>query len=222
MERLVLLEPFTAEEDGEISVKKGEIVFVLESDQDGWTYVQNNEGVAGLVPSGYTVPYEEPTVSIEPTFSNELNEEFEEEINFKPDERINSEDTPEIESKEDESLNIDTNTVSSKKLLQTSPQILEVSPRNTKPTMVSPRGKLEKSGLIELTPVILRIYTNEEVQREIEDRELANPKLLRTFKSIRATTKTPVKQIIEDVAKKLLIADSRQFHLFTIDRKGIY
>jgi len=70
-------------------------------------------------------------------------------------------------------------------------------------------------------PVIIRVYTNQDIQKEIDEKDLADPCVLRTFKSIRATSHTNAKYVIDEVAKKLLLADTRLFQLFTIDRNAL-
>ena len=101
------------------------------------------------------------------------------------------------------------------------PQATVVEPKVPQATIVEPITKsVQSDAVLEAPPVILRVYTNEEIQKEIEEKELSNPAILRTFKSIRATTNTNAKTIIDEVAKKLLLADARLFHLFIIDRTG--
>lgn len=260
MAQVYMLEDFVAEEEGELSAVKDEILNVLEPDADGWTYVQNMNGEVGLVPSGFTVPIEQETEEIEEYKEteeyqnyeaesdmnttetgqkNEPEEQEEEVVDFRPP-PIPIHPLDSTESKKDIKKKKRTSSISKvatilspRKATQDHKSVKESvtisisqpsHPSGHPPSIVQPvtpkSPRKAETNLIQLTPVILRVFTNEEIHREIEEKDLGNDRILRTFKSIRATGQTPVRQIIDDVAKKLLLPDSRQFHLFIIDRKG--
>ena len=288
MPLLKLIESFVAEEEGELTVEKGEIVTILEEDTDGWTYVSNSQGDVGLVPSGYTISHvqrklpptrdpskkrvstnnrpgnaivtpaavnptlelNKPPVVTTPARVMSVNHALTPPIGDPP--RVNS-PTPVTPAPRVKSVNSslsssllqprgatpgtnspslsdiigkkhgESNSVPGSRATSPPPVGLAISKSggSRESTVISPRGSMGSKNLVQLTPIVLRIYTNEDVHKENEEKELINPKLLRTFKSIRATSRTPAKAIIDDVAKKLLLADSRQYHLFIIDRKGI-
>ena len=210
-EQVQLLDEFVAEEDGELSVSKGEIVTVLEKDEDGWTYVQNSGSQTGLVPSAYLQPYTPPQVEKPkpPPVSKRMS------AGSNVGAKISPRFQPSVafEEKQTTVVTPETKVASA---IPTFNRSLSTQQARPKSAMVHSN----QSNLIQVNPIVLRIYTNEDIHREIEEKELNNPTLLRTFKSIKATPKTLAKSIIAEVAKKLLLPDFRQFHLFQIDRKG--
>lgn len=48
---LVIVSDFTGSGDNEISVKKGDVVFLLDTQVEGWFYVKNKEGTEGFIPA---------------------------------------------------------------------------------------------------------------------------------------------------------------------------
>lgn len=243
MAKLYMLEDFVAEEEGELTASKDEVLNIIEPDADGWTYVQNQNGEVGLVPSSFTVVLEPEEAEYNEDNYQELDsgqnqEEPEPQEVSPPPITAHPLDIPQLSvpdktterKKKRTSIAKVASIISPRKHLENKHQkesLLISNPSHpsghppsivASPVAKSPR-KSEKN-LVQLTPVILRVFTNEEIHKEIEERDLSNDKILRTFKSIRATGQTPVRHIIDEVARKLLLADSRQFHLYIIDRKG--
>lgn len=48
---MVIVSDFTGSGDNEISVKKGDVVFLLDTQVEGWFYVKNKEGMEGFIPA---------------------------------------------------------------------------------------------------------------------------------------------------------------------------
>ncbi|XP_023573272.1 nephrocystin-1 isoform X2 [Octodon degus] len=53
----VALGDFTAQQDGDLTFKKGEILLIIEKKPDGWWIAKNAKGNEGLIPRTYLEPY---------------------------------------------------------------------------------------------------------------------------------------------------------------------
>nr|1S1N_A Chain A, Nephrocystin 1 [Homo sapiens] len=58
-EEYIAVGDFTAQQVGDLTFKKGEILLVIEKKPDGWWIAKDAKGNEGLVPRTYLEPYSE-------------------------------------------------------------------------------------------------------------------------------------------------------------------
>lgn len=68
--------------------------------------------------------------------------------------------------------------------------------------------------------VILRVWHNEDVYTSLEEKDLNQPRAIGSFKSVKATSATPAKVVVDTIGKKLLVSDVSLFRLFLVDTKA--
>ena len=57
LEHVIAIADFVAEDQGEMSIKKGDVIAILEKDEDGWWKGFDGRGTVGFVPSSHTRPH---------------------------------------------------------------------------------------------------------------------------------------------------------------------
>jgi hypothetical protein len=72
-----------------------------------------------------------------------------------------------------------------------------------------------------LKPTVVRVHHCEDVMRVVEEKDLKDPIVLNPFKSIMATNDTPTRSVVENIGRKMLLADVSPFRLYIVDLKGM-
>lgn len=66
--RFIALYKFTARDENDVNVERGEILTVLNKDDSDWLFVRRSDGQEGFVPSAFVYPLAQQQQQQQPTY----------------------------------------------------------------------------------------------------------------------------------------------------------